>query len=148
MHVRSIYRQSLAVALAAAALVAAPPAHAADASLHLEFRCAQGGDESYNILCVPIASASARAIADSDAATQPAAGANAGARRNHLRPVAMRSEEEIFSADGWYVPLYGPPTDMDGVRELLRAVLCGRHADCVIHYYGNEKFADMQGPLR
>lgn len=34
---------------------------------------------------------------------------------------------------------YGLPTDLDDVRVLLRAVLCSRHADCVIHYGGNEK---------
>ena len=42
----------------------------------------------------------------------------------------------------------GPPTDLDDVLVLPRAVLCARHADCVIDYEGNDKGAGGPSALR
>jgi hypothetical protein len=149
MQAQSFLRRPLRVALAAVVLLAGAPAvDAADPNLRLEWRCAQGDDEDYNVLCVPLASASDQRLTDDERDQPRAAATNAPPRRKNLLPVAMRSQDEIFAADGWYVPLYGPPTDLDRVRELLRRVLCGRHADCTVEYEGNDTVADARRPLR
>ncbi len=121
----------VARALAAAAsffLMHLPSAHAADAS-RLAWRCTFENDEAYNLACVPFAF-----DADgSDATPSTTPPSAATPRRADFRAVSTRPQDEIFAVDVWRVPLLGPATDMDGVRELLHAVLCGRHPACSVH---------------
>lgn len=136
----------LAHALAAVATVSllhAPPVHAVEATTRLAWRCTFEMDEAYNMACVPFAFAADGSDVTPDPLAPPVL---AAPRRANFRAVSTRPIDEVFAVDVWRVPLFGPATDMDAVRDLLRGVLCGRHPDCSVHT--EDLMRHAQAPVR
>ncbi len=144
MAQRAFFHLSPFVLVAGLSAAATLPAGAVETAPQVEWLCTQGGDEAYSVVCVPVPGESVAAERD-DPTARPAA---ASRPPRDLRPVAMRGSAEIFGVDAWHVPLYGPPTDPEGVRELLHAVLCGRVVDCTVRYQENDPVFAPQARLR
>jgi hypothetical protein len=94
----------------------------------LTWRCTQGFDASYHVLCLPDAGApAARSISVAEPAPRSGAAAD-------LVPVAERGIAEVFSADAWRVPLHSAPVDPVRVQALLESALCGKRSSCAVRY--------------
>lgn len=130
MHALAVTATALFTHTAFAQATGLPPAIDPASVTRLAWRCSFEIDESYNMACVPFAFAADGSETLPVPAPMPVA---AMPGRPNYRPVSTRPLDEIFAVEVWRVPLFGPVTDMERVRELLSAVLCGRHPDCAVH---------------
>lgn len=113
--------------------------------LVLSWDCVQESDDRFHVRCVPrLLNTEPSAPVAFDYPLQERPGELVRAR--DLRPVAHRSEAEVFSVPAWRVPLYAPPLDDSFVIVLLRSVLCGKAAGCEVNYVLPEVRATRLGP--
>jgi len=125
----------LGAALAAAGAFG-PVAAAADLGdrpVAIEWQCQQQYDESYHVRC-NAHSAQPAATAPSAVRVSTEVPAASTLQRVDMRAVALRGAHEIFSPQGWSVPLYTRPTDAQGVTQLLTSVLCDTAPRCTVTY--------------
>lgn len=140
-----IHRAASGVAVAACCTVASAAIAGGIADregMILRWTCMQQYDKSFNARCIPrIDGASPGAFPVRGAALfwedilgQPHATWRAVRLIPDTRPVAMRSNDEIFSGKAWYVPLHSRPTDPANVMLVLQSALCGARTYCRVTY--------------
>lgn len=116
----------------------------------LRWTCVQQYDQSFYVRCIPrIDGASPGAFPVrgatlfwEDILAQPLTTWRTVGLIADTRPVAMRSNDEIFSGKAWYVPLHSRPTDPANVMLVLQSALCGARTYCRVTYRLDENRRD------